>query len=79
MWKTVAVRIQTDGIMVLGTGVVHGSNGEIYEPSKGILESGDLILEINEIPINTIQQLIEMINNSSEKPLKIKIKRRRID
>ncbi|NLP46613.1 MAG: SpoIVB peptidase [Epulopiscium sp.] len=73
--KTVAVRIQTDGIMVLGTGVVHGSNGEIYEPSKGILESGDLILEINEIPINTIQQLIEMINNSSEKPLKIKIKR----
>jgi len=73
--KTVAVRIQTDGIMVLGTGVVNGADGKIHEPSKGILQSGDLILALNGEEIHTTQQLIETIAQSPTKPAKMKVKR----
>lgn len=72
---TVGVNVVTDGIMVLGTGNVNGVDGKVYEPSKGILESGDLILEVNGKPLENKEQLIECIENSNEEKLKMKVKR----
>ena len=63
---TVGVNVATDGIMVLGTGNVNGVDGKVYEPSKGILESGDLILEVNGKPLENKEQLIDYIENSNE-------------
>ncbi|WP_058485276.1 SpoIVB peptidase [Defluviitalea phaphyphila] len=72
---TVGVNVETDGIMVLGTGDVNGIDGKTYQPSKGILQSGDLILSINGKDLNNKEELIECIRNSNEKELKLKIKR----
>lgn len=73
--KTVAVRIQTDGIMVLGTGVVTGVDGDIHEPSKGLLQSGDLIMSVNGNQVLTAQELVENIADLGEKPIQLQIKR----
>ncbi|MBZ4669123.1 MAG: stage sporulation protein [Epulopiscium sp.] len=72
---TVGVNVATDGIMVLGTGNVNGIDGKVYEPSKGVLESGDLILEVNGKPLENKEQLIDFIENSNNKKLKMKVKR----
>lgn len=63
---TVGVKINTTGVMVLGTGDVSGQDGKHYSPSKGILESGDLIIEANSCQVATKEQLGEIIKESCE-------------
>lgn len=42
--NVIGLQIETDGILVLGTGTVTGKDGNYYEPSEGRLKSGDYIL-----------------------------------
>ena len=51
--NTIGVRIATDGIMVLGIGIVKGVDDKNYEPGRGALETGDLILEVNNEKLNS--------------------------
>ncbi len=73
--NTIGVRINTDGVMVLGTGFVNCDDGNSYEPSKGIVKSGDLILEINEKILNNKEELIQEIEKSNGNEINLKIKR----
>lgn len=73
--NTVGVRISTNGIMVLGTGYVKGEDDAEYEPSKDIVKSGDLILQANDVQLDTKEQLIEQVEKSEGKPVNLKIKR----
>lgn len=43
----IGLQIETDGILVLGTGEVTLKDGTTVEPAKGILRSGDYIVGIN--------------------------------
>jgi len=61
---TIGVRINTDGVMVLGTGVVHGEDGETFEPSKGLLLAGDLVLKVNNSPILNKEYLSKFVAES---------------
>lgn len=45
--SVIGLQIETDGILVLGTGVVTRKDGSEAEPAKGILKSGDYIVGIN--------------------------------
>ena len=45
---TIGVRINTDGVMVLGTSSFLGADGQTHKPSDGILRGGDLIIKANE-------------------------------
>jgi stage IV sporulation protein B len=72
---TVGVVVSTDGVMVLGTGVVRGIDGTNYEPSKGLLNSGDYIVKINNQPIYTKDELVRMINANKEKELNLTVRR----
>ena len=73
--KVMGIRIFTDGIMVLGTGYVNGKDGKIYEPSKGVLKTGDLILEANDTEI-TDKNLLTKIVQEDGKEIKLKINRK---
>lgn len=73
--RTVGVKISTDGIMVLGTGYVNGTDGKTHEPSKGFLQSGDLIMEMNGRRILTKEELISHIEEHKEGMILFKIKR----
>ena len=73
--NTVGVKISTDGVMVLGLGSVQAIDDKSYEPCKGILEIGDLILEVNDKLLTSKEDLIESITQSDNEPLKLKVRR----
>ena len=70
---SVGVRIDTQGVMVLGLGEVKGENGKRYEPAKNILKPGDMILKVNGTNIDSKETLIHCIEDNSS--LNIEIKR----
>jgi len=57
----IGVRINTDGVMVLGTGSVFGENGEAHRPSDNLLRGGDLILKANGTEINNKEELSDYV------------------
>jgi stage IV sporulation protein B len=57
----IGVRINTDGVMVLGTGNFAGVNGETHNPSEGVLQAGDLVLNINGEPVTSKEHLAQLI------------------
>ena len=61
---TIGVRINTDGVMVLGTGSFLGEDGQTHKPSDGILRGGDLIIKANEKPIETKEALSLLVAES---------------
>lgn len=69
---SVGVRIDTQGVMVLGLGSVVGEDGKEYEPSKNILEPGDMILKINNQEIDSKETLINCIENNNVLNMEIK-------
>ena len=61
---TIGVRINTDGVMVLGTGPVHGADGNTSKPSDGKLLAGDLIVTVNNVPVKSKEALEQMVAES---------------
>ena len=45
--KVVGITLDTEGLLVLGTGSVDGNNNHNAMPCKGVLQVGDRILEVN--------------------------------
>jgi stage IV sporulation protein B len=43
----IGIYVETDGILVLGSGRITGEDGLNYEPVRNRLKSGDYILEVN--------------------------------
>jgi len=72
---TVGVRINTNGIMVLGTGVVNGRDGKARKPSEGILKSGDIIISLDGIELESKEQLIRLVAESERETVNLRIKR----
>ena len=64
---TVGVRIEFDGILVLGTGQVTDSDGQIHRPSDGILKPSDILLTANGEKLENKNTLINIINQNPEK------------
>lgn len=60
----IGIYMQTDGILVVGTGIVNGRDGLDYEPSLNIVQSGDYIVGVNGMSVETKEDLVEAINNS---------------
>ncbi|MCL2405404.1 MAG: SpoIVB peptidase [Defluviitaleaceae bacterium] len=61
---TIGVRINTNGVMVLGTGSFLGEDGQTHSPGDGILRGGDLIIKANEKPIDTKEDLSQLVASS---------------
>lgn len=62
----VGIYLETDGVMVLGSGQVTNEKGELVEPAKEKVISGDYIEKVNGVVINTKEELIEQIHKSGE-------------
>ncbi len=63
--RTVGVKIETDGIMVLGLGEVENSSGEDYAPCGGKIYPGDILLKANGVELNDKETLINVVENSA--------------
>ncbi|WP_440199556.1 SpoIVB peptidase [Anaerocolumna jejuensis] len=71
----IGIYIETDGIMVLGTGVINGADGLNYEPSLNKLKTGDYITKINDAVIHNKEELIEEIQHCDGKDIKVTLRR----
>jgi len=60
----IGVRINTDGVMVLGTGDFAGECGEMLRPSFNVLQPGDLILKADDTVIYDKEDLSEYVASS---------------
>ncbi|GAA4299335.1 SpoIVB peptidase [Anaerocolumna aminovalerica] len=71
----IGIYVETDGVMVLGTGAINASDGLNYEPSLNKLKSGDYITAINHVPINSKEELIELIQKCDGRDLLVDVRR----
>ncbi len=62
--KTVGVRIDTDGIMVLGLGKVETFDGKEYIPCDGKIFAGDILTKADGHELLDKEELISVIENS---------------
>ncbi len=58
----IGIYMETDGILIIGTGEVTGMDGLNYEPAYRIVQRGDYIQAVNGRPITDKEELIEEIN-----------------
>ena len=62
--RTVGVTMDTKGLLVLGTGGILGEGEKDSAPCKGILQTGDLILEANGQSMENKEMLMETVEKS---------------
>lgn len=66
--KAIGMRLYTEGVLVVGMSEIEGQKP--YENSG--IETGDKIIEINNIEINNTDELIQCVNNSNGNNVEIK-------
>ena len=60
----VGIYLESDGVMVIGTGELTNEKGQVVEPAAGILRSGDYIEAINGQPLETKEELAEAVGSA---------------
>ena len=73
--ETIGIEVNTNGIMVLGTGKITGMDGVAYEPAKNIVNTGDYIQKINHINITTKEDMVYQLSKISDKKVILTIER----
>lgn len=61
--QAVGITLESDGVLVLGTGNVTGSDRHIYSPAAQLLREGDIILEANGVYVSDKEALEMAIRN----------------
>lgn len=73
--ETIGIKIDTNGILVLGTGTITGRDGQQHEPAKNIVQSGDYIYKINNVNVSTKEELSSELGKITKKKVIITVKR----
>lgn len=71
----VGIYVETEGVMVIGTGKVTGIDGLESSPAENILMSGDYILSINGEAVTAKEQFVEKLNQYGDQDVILKIRR----
>lgn len=69
--ENIGIQLNATGVMVVGSYKVK----ETYPAKEAGLQTGDIILSINEVKVSNINEMIKEINNSKSTTIKIKYKR----
>ena len=73
--EPIGIYMETDGVLVIGTGVVTATDGLNYEPAYNIIKSGDYILSVNSEVVNNKKELVEKVNNYGNEDLLLEVRR----
>ena len=66
------VKLYTNGVLVVGMSEIEGIDNKKYKPYENTgIEEGDTIVKINNVQINSTDELIENVNKSNGKNIKI--------
>lgn len=73
MGNAIGLKLYTNGVMVVGMSEVKGLDQKVYKPyEKTDLKEGDLIVEVDDKAVSCISELIESVNASQGKNIKLK-------
>jgi stage IV sporulation protein B len=72
----IGIYVETNGVLVLGTGAIACVDGLNYEPSLNVLESGDYITAVNNKLVGSIEDLQREIHKSTGKDIEVTIRRK---
>ena len=73
--QAIGLELDTDGVLVLGTGEVRLSSGKYESPCRGILKSGDLIQKADNVTLTDKESLINYIENCNTTNVKLTVER----
>ncbi len=73
----IGIYVETDGILVLGSGRITGEDGLNYEPVRNRLKSGDYILAINGQNVKRKSELIDKLQDCHGKDVTLLVRRNR--
>ena len=65
--QTVGVTMDTKGLLVLGIGFVDGENQQVHEPSRNVLQTGDLILQADGKELENKEAFLRLWKKATEK------------
>ncbi len=66
------MKLYTNGVLVVGMSEIEGKDNKKYKPYENTgIEEGDRIIKINDIQIESTDELIETVNNSGGKEIKV--------
>lgn len=71
----VGITMETDGILVLGTGTIAGADGMNYEPAINLLKTGDYIHKVNGKEVKEKEELIAAIQQNPLEPITLELDR----
>ncbi len=71
----IGIYMETDGILVLGTGEFTLRGGGQACPAEGIVRTGDYILEVNGQAVKDKEGVVEAVQNSGNAPVTLKLRR----
>ena len=65
--ETVGIKLNTDGILIVGSYEINGHNSLV----EAGLKTGDIINQINNKDVNTVEEMVNIISNCNCDSLKI--------
>ncbi len=71
----VGIYLDTNGVMVIGTDDIIDDQGNAESPAEGLILSGDYIVGINGVTVETKDQLIEEVGNLDGSTVELEIRR----
>lgn len=74
--KAVGLELNTDGILVLGTGEVRNERGKYVSPCAKSLKSGDLIKKADKVTLTDKESLINYVENSTANEITLTVERK---
>lgn len=72
----VGIYMKTNGVLIVGTGEVSDVNGIPQEPGGQVVQSGDYILSVNDVPVTEKEEVIDQINRAAGGQVKLTVLRR---
>lgn len=71
----IGIYVETDGVLVIGTGKVQGVDGFDYEPAAQLLQSGDYIERVNGMSVRDKKELMSAVNACDGNELILDVRR----
>lgn len=71
----IGIYLQTDGVLVVGTGTITGADGKSCCPAENIVKSGDYIKSVNGQSLSTKEELVECVSSSGGADLILQVER----
>lgn len=61
--ESIGIYVETDGVMVIGTGNFESTDHLVYAPAQNVLKSGDYICGVNGVTVETKEELVHAVED----------------